>query len=347
MNLISVRQTRHFPILQSHYANAHATDPDFRASCVVRNCKWSYKLIKFLCRHIRVHHPLFHVKHLRTRVDNLGSRSATDDKCMKVPEETNVGESDNLEELPAQPAVLENYGESTDHVDVNWNDYIAKILLYLREEKKLPSVAIKEFANRMQEVLALQHSEIMSKLQVRFDMTGIDPKAYGISDILNSPSAAEASCSYFSSVKTLDAYVRSNFKFVNPQEYRIDNNEYGKTSTCQYVPILETLKTLLSQEDVFQEVINGHVSNDGVLRDLCDGSIMKEHPLFTAQTKALQLVLYYDEFIVVNPIGSKVKKFKMGTFYMTLANIPPQYRSQLKSIYLVLLFKSHILKKCS
>lgn len=37
----------------------------------------------------------------------------------------------------------------------------------------------------------------------------------------------------------------------------------------------------------------------------------------------------------------------MGAFYMTLANIPPQYRSQLKSIYLVLLFKSHILKKCS
>lgn len=93
--------------------------------------------------------------------------------------------------------------------------------------------------------------------------------------------------------------------------------------------------------------INGHVSNDGVLRDLCDGSVMKENPLFTAQTKALLLVLYYDEFTVVNPIGSKVKKFKMGAFFMTLANIPPQYRSQSKSIYLVLLFKSHILKKFS
>lgn len=68
----------------------------------------------------------------------------------------------------------------------------------------------------MQEVLALQHSEIMSKLRDRLDMTGIDPKEYGISDILNSPSAAEASCSYFSSVKTLDAHVKSNFKFVSP-----------------------------------------------------------------------------------------------------------------------------------
>ena len=53
--------------------------------------------------------------------------------------------------------------------------------------------------------------------------------------------------------------------------------------------------------------------DEGLLGDYCDGSIFKSHPLFSADSKALQIILYYDEFEVVNPIGSRTKTHKLGT----------------------------------
>lgn len=39
---------------------------------------------------------------------------------------------------------------------------------------------------------------------------------------------------------------------------------------------------------------------------------------FGADTQALQIMLYFDEFTASNPIGNKVKKIKIGAFYMLL-----------------------------
>ncbi len=105
-------------------------------------------------------------------------------------------------------------------------------------------------------------------------------------------------------------YVKTHFNFIQPQEFIIGNDEYGIPSSCQYIPILETLKDLLQYEDVYNEVVNGHRSKDHVLRDICDGIMIANNPLFGADPTALQLILYYDEFTVVNPLGSKVTNTK-------------------------------------
>ena len=51
---------------------------------------------------------------------------------------------------------------------------------------------------------------------------------------------------------------------------------------------------------------------EGLLGDYCDGSIYKNHPLFSTDPKALQIMLYYDDVEVVNPIGSRTKTHKLG-----------------------------------
>ena len=53
--------------------------------------------------------------------------------------------------------------------------------------------------------------------------------------------------------------------------------------------------------------------DEGLLGDYCDGSIFKNHPLFSADPKALQIMLYYHDVEVVNPIGSRTKTHKLGT----------------------------------
>ena len=48
------------------------------------------------------------------------------------------------------------------------------------------------------------------------------------------------------------------------------------------------------------------------LHDFCDGQLYREHPLFKEDRYALQLILYYDEVEVANPLGSYRGTHKLG-----------------------------------
>ena len=48
------------------------------------------------------------------------------------------------------------------------------------------------------------------------------------------------------------------------------------------------------------------------MNDYCDGEAFKSHPLFSVQTNAIQILFYFDELEVCNPIGTKAKIHKLG-----------------------------------
>ena len=64
---------------------------------------------------------------------------------------------------------------------------------------------------------------------------------------------------------------------------------------------------------ILLQIDNPHSRDDGLLSDFCDGEYFKEHPLFGQDPKALQLLLYYDDLEVCNPLGSRATKHKLGT----------------------------------
>ena len=77
----------------------------------------------------------------------------------------------------------------------------------------------------------------------------------------------------------------------------------------------------------------------------CDGSFYKNHPLFRQYPDALQVLLYYDDVELCNPLGSKIKKHKLALFYFVICNIKPLYRSRLEAINLLAAVPvSHITK---
>lgn len=49
-----------------------------------------------------------------------------------------------------------------------------------------------------------------------------------------------------------------------------------------------------------------------VLADVCDGTIFTTNRIFHVDEDALQIIGYYDEFTIVNPLMSRAKKYKMG-----------------------------------
>lgn len=62
------------------------------------------------------------------------------------------------------------------------------------------------------------------------------------------------------------------------------------------------------------QVMSGHCRNDNFIEDYCDGSIFKNHPLFSVNPTALQVMFYYDDLEICNPIGCRAKKHKIGKF---------------------------------
>ena len=80
------------------------------------------------------------------------------------------------------------------------------------------------------------------------------------------------------------------------------------------------------------------------MHDYCDGSVFKTHPLFSVDKKALQIVAYYDELEITNPLGSYVSRHKLGCVFFFIANLHPRYRSTHASTYLVAVGKSEDIK---
>lgn len=114
----------------------------------------------------------------------------------------------------------------------------------------------------------------------------------------------------------------------------------------KYIPLLPTIERLLQNKKLIQEIEKGHKSNeDGVMKDYCDGQHFNSHPLNAVSPQWLQIFLYFDDLELCNPLGSRRTIHKIGAFYFTLGNCSPQFRSKLKSIQLLALVKTSLIKK--
>jgi len=102
-----------------------------------------------------------------------------------------------------------------------------------------------------------------------------------------------------------------------------------KADKFHHIPLLKTLKQVLTHSDVQYELNNPREHNDN-LQDFCDGSLCKSHPLFSLDVDGLQIIGYYDELEVCNPVGSYVRSHKLGCWLFSLGNVRPQFRSSLK-----------------
>lgn len=133
-------------------------------------------------------------------------------------------------------------------------------------------------------------------------------------------------------------FFKKTFHVVQPVEYILDKKE-GRT--FQYVPILLSLSQILSLNDIQEKAFNSsYTTQDGSYESFHDGTHFKENVFFATENITLPLLLYVDDFEVCNPLGTSRKKHKITAVYWVLANIPPQFRATLKSIYLAVLCKA-------
>ncbi|CAI5671395.1 unnamed protein product [Oreochromis niloticus] len=112
-----------------------------------------------------------------------------------------------------------------------------------------------------------------------------------------------------------------------------------------YVPILGTIHSIFKNKDIRECFLHEKQTQAGLYKDINDGLYFQNHPLFSQQKYALQILLYYDDFETANPLGSKKGIHKLGCIYFTLKNLPPKVNSVLMNVHLAALFYTEDLKK--
>ncbi len=118
----------------------------------------------------------------------------------------------------------------------------------------------------------------------------------------------------------------------------------AKQVTFAYTPILKTLELLLRHDEVRSALATPETHIPGVYKSPSDGTIIMNSEFYKQYPSALKIILYFDEYEAVNPLGSKTGRHKLGALYMTLANLPFHVNSKLKAIQLVAKFNCKFLK---
>lgn len=96
------------------------------------------------------------------------------------------------------------------------------------------------------------------------------------------------------------APIETAIGFEWKSKFSIEKNAVNhnfKQNTFQYVPILKTLESLLSNRNFSNAVLeNKHICSSDVFERFCCGQIYKNCHLFQENPRAIQLMLAIDEF---------------------------------------------------
>ena len=277
--------------------------------------------------------------------------------CDVIPDENGV----NLDSL-----CNENLSLNDDDYDYNYDELlvaadekndeeldfmllISQILLEVWEKFNVTTEVTRFVSEKILNIIRIdrkEHSDAIHRsLKKNNDNFVIDHET---NLILFSRSPFELPCQHFCGQKSLTNYIKSRESFVPPVEITLGMDSVsGKPETVQYVPIIDTLAMLLKREDVLGKVLNGPKTNTNLYNCYSAGKFFKENDFWSTSEgiKKLEIILYHDDFNVVNPLGNKTSKYKVSAFYFVLGNLPAKYKSRLTDIHPVGLAQAEVITK--
>ena len=119
-----------------------------------------------------------------------------------------------------------------------------------------------------------------------------------------------------------------------------------KEETFIYIPILESLQQLLSNNKIAKHILkNPRCAEPGVFYDICGGLMFKNDRLFKDKPDALQIIIFHDMVEVSNPLGSHAGTHKVDMFYYSLGNLNPKLRSKRCAVRLLAIVNGKLVKK--
>lgn len=222
---------------------------------------------------------------------------------------------------------------------------VAMMFLKIQEVYMLPSSTLQMIIGDFTNAIEACESLCLDKIKRICENFQVDERA--TVDIMNilSNSLSSQAVSALSTEWKRKKYYKENFSYIDPVEYKYGTNNM-QNKTFQYVPLLKTLKAMLEKEDVQAQVMNPPQHVEGLLANFQDGKLFNIHPVTSKTKNPIQIVLYSDEFEVVNPLGPHKKKHKILAFYYIVGNLHMQSKSRKSVTQLLALCKSEDVKEC-
>ena len=320
------------------HSSVHEHLGNFMLSCRFQNCPRQYTSLRALRVHLRKVHKFYSRTHQEPDDREPTAAAGTSDDVDRTIEQS----SDLFEAVGGQ--------DSDDDESVNFDQQlkckIGKMLLGLREHHHLTSKSVSIFAEKMAEVVEINNSVIKKKVKEYLEQTEIDAQdRNAILMMINEDSKVVQDLNTLNSQKKLERFATRELVVVSPTEYVLGYDENRKPETFQYVSLTETMKFLLTCQDIINSVVNGNKETEShVLQDVTDGMHFQQHPL-APNVNTVSLILYVDEFTLTNPLRPQAKSYKIMATYFQIANLPAHMRSKLDSIHLISLCKTkHVTK---
>ena len=266
-----------------------------------------------------------------------------EDECRTPVDLHHVEEDDN--------EVGESISLSLSHEDFTHN--VALFCLKLQSELLIPERTVQKIVEELENMQVMASSVNISLLQEKLKSEGVsDTNVKDIIDYMQSNDlwrgAINNEFGTLRSSHMRKMYYQSKFEYVKPKCVCLGRDHLEGAICCHYIPIKDTLCMLLNDKSVQKWVLHTpqpNCSDQKVLSDFTDGCSFKANCFFKTNSPSLQLILFQDAFEVVNPLGSSKTKYKVLAVYMSLGNIPPQFRSLISQIQLVLLCREKDFKR--
>lgn len=318
-------------------------------SCKLQNCARIFNDHKLYIRHLRLIHALTNIKSsLLCGVQNcdaqcntysgltkhIVSKHKTIDVISNITQNLNSNLSNDL----SSSSIINNVSNcDADGISQNLDQELLDKLMTLNLNYTQTNVILESIASftqlieiniRKKLLLCEHHNTINELLQPEFN-------------ILRNPFKLQKSTylrkkNIFSKVplpREIALGVRSDRTWNRQQN--IFDCQRPVTNSFSYVSIIETLGFLCQNENFTSKILKNSLAENNLLHyTRC--TYFKQNKLFMSEP-CFHLQLYFDEFEVVNPLGSKTGVHKVLAIYLTILNLGHSNNSLLKNIHLVAL----------
>ena len=335
----------------SHTWDKHASMADFKLVCNISSCPRAYRNKLSFTRHVRTAHSWFYNKYYFLGNTRRKIIPMACDNSNKLPDSDDHHHDDNDEDSDQlHHNDEEQSGCNSDYQEPNLDylNIVGSILLEAREIYHITTEATCFLSEKLMLLFEIDRRNFSK--QIKGSLKKHNPCLqfnYETVAYFEAQSLYSKAFQTFTGRTALSNYVKSKKEYIEPNEITLDfNPDSSKFDTYQYVPIFSTLNAILQHEDVLGEVLSSYKKSKGDrLNEYSDGTCFSENELFSSDKKTLQIVLYHDDFNVVNPLGNKTVKHKISGFYFVLGNFASKYRCRLKDIHLLIVSPSFYINK--
>eukprot|EP00732_Lithocolla_globosa_P000883 Lithocolla_globosa_v1_NODE_348_length_4377_cov_5.707610.p1 type:complete len:846 gc:universal NODE_348_length_4377_cov_5.707610:2769-232(-) len=325
-----------------HVQITHENGRDLIYDCT--KCLESFARLNSFQRHVARNHndrSVNELLHERTSEDTMfwsesdeaNSNSGRSDHCDHDCSDSGSGQED-------KPVLTHG---------VNLSHHAAKFILNLKEGQVLTQTAIDSVVAGSK-TLAEMYGAIIQE-RVLDNLSGLEEgTAENVEEMLKDPHLfALNPFKKLETEKQQKSFYKKELGFIAPTRVKLGETEVLKNGLLKkkehlgyVVSMEESLDRRLSNSYYREDYFRKKNSTDGKIRDICDGTNFRSHPLFSQKKDAAQVMLYFDEFTVTNPVSNKVHK--MGMFYTINANSSIHYRGRLDMIELIAVAKAEDIK---